>query len=100
MAVLARWVDDESAAGLTLVLPCCCDFKSASGMTAVLANRRNIELAAELMTGLLAACWCDNELAVGRTAVLALLARRLDKESAARRMVGSLAESTTSRRRG
>ena len=95
MAVLAPWVDNESAAGLTVVLGCWCDFESASGLTAVLANRR-----AELTTGLLAACWCNDESAAGRTAVLALLDRWLDKESAARRMVGLLAELTTSRRRG
>ncbi len=98
--MLACWVVDESAAGLTVVLACWRNFESASGMTAVLANRRGVESAAELTTGLLAACWWDNKSAVGRTAVLALLARWLDKESAARRMVGLLAESTTSRRRG
>ena len=98
--MLARWVDNESAAGLTVVLGCWRDFESASGLTAVLAHRRDVELAAELTTGLLAACWCNDESAAGRTAVLALLARWLDKESAARRMVGSLAELTTSRRRG
>ena len=93
-AVLARWVNNQSAAG------CCCNFKSASGMTAVLANRRDVESAAELMTGLLAACWCDDKSAAGRTSVLALLARWLDNELAARRMVGLLAELMTSRQRG
>ena len=100
MAVLARWVDNESGAGLTLVLGYWRDFESASELTAVLANRRDVKLAAELTTGLLAACWCDDEPAVGRMAVLALLARWLDKESAARQMMGSLSELTTSRRRG
>ena len=82
------------------MLACWGNFKSASGLSAVLANRRDVELAAELTTGLLAACWCDNEMAVGRTAVLALLACWCDKELAARRMVGLLAELTTSCRRG
>ena len=76
-------------------LGCWCDFESASGLTAVLANRRT-----ELTAGLLAACWCDDESVAGRTAVLALLAPWLNKESAARHMVGLLAELMTSRRRG
>ena len=46
MAVLARWVDDKSAAGLTVVLACWRDFESASGLTAVPAHRRNVESAA------------------------------------------------------
>ena len=77
--MLARWVDDESAAELTMVLACWRDFESASGLTAVLANRRHVESAVELTTGLLAAWWCNDESAAGRTAVLALLARWLDK---------------------
>ncbi len=48
MAVLARWVDVESAAGLTVVLACWRDFESASGLTAVPAHRRDVESAAEL----------------------------------------------------
>ena len=50
--MLNRWVDVELVAGLTVVLPCW-----PLGLTAVLANRRDIKLAAELTTGLLAACF-------------------------------------------
>ena len=75
MAVLARWVHNKSAAGLTVVLGCWCVFESVSRLTAVLANQSDVESAVELTTGLLAACWCDDESEAGRTAVLALLAR-------------------------
>ncbi len=69
------------------MLACWRDFKLASGLTAVLAHQRDIESAAELTAGLLAACWCNEESAAGRTAVLALLPRCLDEETTARRMV-------------
>ena len=59
------------------MLACWRDFESASGLTAVLANRRDVESAAELTTGLLAACF---ESASGLTAGPA---HRRDVESAA-----------------
>ncbi len=50
---LARWCDDESVVGPTVVLACGCNNESAAGRRTVLA------------------CWRDDELAAGRTGVLA-----------------------------
>ncbi len=70
MAVLARWRD----------------FDLALGRTAVLAHRRDSESAAGLTAMLRVTRWCDNKSGPGRTVMLPLLARWVNKESAARRM--------------
>ena len=46
VTMLARWRDDKSAAGLTMVLACWHDDKSAAWQTMVLARWRDNELAA------------------------------------------------------
>jgi len=86
LALLARWLDKESAAGRMAVLTRWRDFELALGLTAVLAHRRDSESAAGLMAMLLVTCWRDNKPGPGRTAVLPLLACWVNKESAARRM--------------
>jgi hypothetical protein len=90
-SVLARWRDDESAAGRTMVLARWRDNEAA--VTTVLARWRDDESAATTVL----ARWRDDESAAGRTTVLArwrddesaagrtmVLARWRDDESAAR----------------
>jgi hypothetical protein len=86
LALLARWLDKESAAGWMAVLARWHDFELALGLTAVLAHWRDSESAAGLTAMLLVARWRDNKSGPGWTAMLPLLARWVNKESAARRM--------------
>jgi hypothetical protein len=78
LTLLARWLDEESAAGRMAVLARWVDEESAARRMAVLAHRRNVESAAGLTAVL--ARWRDFESALGLTAVLA---HRGDVESAA-----------------
>ena len=66
MAVLASWLDDEAAAGRTMVLARWRDDKSAAGRTTGLARWHDDESAAGRTTGL--ARWRDDESAAGRKA--------------------------------
>ncbi len=84
LALLARWLDKESAAGRKAVLACWRDFELALGLTVVLAHRRDSKSAAGLTAMLLVPRWRDNKSGPGRTAVLPLRARWVNKESAAR----------------
>jgi len=86
LALLARWLDKESAAGrMAVVLARWRDFELVLGLTAVLAHRRDSESVAGLTAMLLVARWRDNKSGPGRTAMLTLLACWGNKESAARR---------------